>query len=229
MGRGFESPHLHHGRRSLTCGFSYRDHGGGVLGPHPVRFRRWTGAFVEGFLEQDGEGDGVDHHAVGRLLGPVGATYSDSLKPTHEGGASFVCGNGRDLDLGGFRAEHYDRLLGQVREALPAIGEALGVDVDAFADNSTLEVGTVVWATGFRPDYSWLHIPGVVDDGRVAHRRGVTEVPGLYLLGLSWQHSRGSTLLGFVNDDAAYLAGHIAAQQRAIAAAEVGAARQPAG
>jgi putative flavoprotein involved in K+ transport len=78
-----------------------------------------------------------------------------------------------------------------------------------FADGSTLDITTVIWATGFRPDYSWLHIPGVADDGRITHRRGVTEVPGLYFLGLPWQHTRGSALLGFVHDDAAYLADRI--------------------
>ena len=36
----------------------------------------------------------------------------------------------------------------------------------------------MVWATGFRPDYSWLQIPGVLDNGRIIHRRGVTDVPG---------------------------------------------------
>jgi putative flavoprotein involved in K+ transport len=96
-----------------------------------------------------------------------------------------------------------------------------------FADGSTLEAGVVIWATGFRPDYSWLHIPDVVNDGRVAHRCGVTDVPGLYFLGLTWQHTRGSALLGFVNDDAAYLADHITAQQQATTAGEAGAPRQP--
>jgi putative flavoprotein involved in K+ transport len=84
-----------------------------------------------------------------------------------------------------------------------------------FADGSSLDVTTVVWATGFRADYSWLHIPGVADGGRIAHRRGVTEVPGLYVLGLSWQHTRGSALLGFVHDDAAYLANRITAHGQA--------------
>jgi putative flavoprotein involved in K+ transport len=97
-----------------------------------------------------------------------------------------------------------------------------------FADRSTLEVSTVVWATGYRSDYSWIHIPGVVTDGRVVHRRGVTTVPGLYFLGLSWQHTRGSALLGFVNDDAAYLADRIATYQQASAGADA-AARQPPG
>jgi len=45
----------------------------------------------------------------------------------------------------------------------------------------------------------------VVRDSHVAHRRGVTDVPGLYFLGLAWQHTRGSALLGFVADDAAHV------------------------
>jgi putative flavoprotein involved in K+ transport len=105
------------------------------------------------------------------------------------------------------------------------------VDADGhavrFADGNTLEVGVVVWATGFRSDYSWMHIPGVLGDGgRAVHRRGVTDTPGLYFLGLSWQHTRGSALLGFVNADTAYLANRIATQQHATAGAEAG-ARQP--
>jgi putative flavoprotein involved in K+ transport len=82
-----------------------------------------------------------------------------------------------------------------------------------FADGSTLDVSVLIWATGYRPDYSWIHIPEVTRDGQVVHRRGVTEVPGLYFLGLTWQHTRGSALLGFVNDDATHLTGHIAAHQ----------------
>jgi putative flavoprotein involved in K+ transport len=78
-----------------------------------------------------------------------------------------------------------------------------------FADGASLDVGVVVWATGYRPDYSWIAIPGVTADGRVMHRRGVTDVPGLYFVGLSWQYTRGSALLGFVADDAAYLAEQI--------------------
>ena len=81
-----------------------------------------------------------------------------------------------------------------------------------FADDSTLDVPVVIWATGYRPDYSWISIPGVTANGRVVHRRGVTDVPGLYFLGLSWQYTRGSALLGFVADDAAYLAERIAAR-----------------
>ena len=48
-------------------------------------------------------------------------------------------------------------------------------------------------------------------EGSVRHRRGVTDVPGLYFLGLSWQYTRGSALLGWVKDDAEFIAAQIAA------------------
>jgi putative flavoprotein involved in K+ transport len=96
----------------------------------------------------------------------------------------------------------------------PGVAGADGRTV-RFTDGTTLEVGIVIWATGYRSDYSWIAIPGVIRDGKVVHRRGVTDVPGLYFLGLSWQHTRGSALLGFVHEDAAYLAGRITTNARA--------------
>jgi putative flavoprotein involved in K+ transport len=82
------------------------------------------------------------------------------------------------------------------------------------ADGSSLDAGIVIWTTGYRPDYSWIHIPRVAGDGHLIHRRGVTDVPGLYFLGLPWQHRRGSSLLGFVHEDAAYLAGRLTGRTR---------------
>jgi len=78
-----------------------------------------------------------------------------------------------------------------------------------FADRSELEVDAVIWATGYRPDHSWIELPVLDADGRVLHHRGVTDIPGLYFLGLSWQHTRGSALLGWVKDDAEFLAAQI--------------------
>ncbi|MBM7806018.1 putative flavoprotein involved in K+ transport [Geodermatophilus bullaregiensis] len=83
-----------------------------------------------------------------------------------------------------------------------------------FADGSSREVDAVVWATGYRSDHSWLDVPGVVIDGQVRHTAGVTEVPGLHFLGLSWQTCRGSALLGFVGADAATLSHRIATDAR---------------
>ena len=67
----------------------------------------------------------------------------------------------------------------------------------------------MIWATGYRPDYSWIELPVTDHAGGARHRRGVTDVPGLYFLGLSWQHTRGSALLGWVKDDAAFIAEQI--------------------
>ena len=70
-------------------------------------------------------------------------------------------------------------------------------------------MNAVIWATGFRHDHSWIDAPIFDDQHRVVHRRGVTDSPGLYFLGLSWQHTRGSALIGWVGDDAAYIADQI--------------------
>jgi putative flavoprotein involved in K+ transport len=135
----------------------------------------------------------------------------------------------------GRRMSRRDFVIGTNRRRLERAGVRFRprlVDADGhtvrFADHSLLEdVGVVVWATGYRPDYAWIHIPGVVREGQVVHRRGVTEVPGLYFLGLSWQHTRGSALLGFVNDDAAYLADRIATGPDTAGSAPASVARQP--
>jgi len=90
-----------------------------------------------------------------------------------------------------------------------------------FEDESQVDVAGIVWSTGFRVDHSWIDAPVFEDAGRVLHQRGVTEAPGLYFLGLSWQHTRGSALLGWVKDDAEYIAKKVgsfrpsAASQRA--------------
>ncbi len=80
-----------------------------------------------------------------------------------------------------------------------------------FEDGSELEVDAVIWATGYRPDYSWIDLPILDPNGRLRHRRGVTDVPRLFFLGLTWQWTRGSALIGWVKDDAAFLAERIAA------------------
>jgi putative flavoprotein involved in K+ transport len=115
----------------------------------------------------------------------------------------------RDFIIGGSRR----RLQAAGVRFRPAVAGADGRTV-RFADGTSLDAEVVIWATGYRPDYSWIDTPGVTRDGKVVHRRGVTEVSGLYFLGLSWQHTRGSALLGFVNDDAAYLAGRITSHAR---------------
>ena len=112
---------------------------------------------------------------------------------------------GRDTLIGstprGLRRRHGVRLHGR---AVEAAGASVG-----FSDGTKLDVGAVIWATGFRVDHSWVDLPVFDDSGRLVHRRGVTDSPGLYFLGLTWQHTRGSALLGWVKDDAEHIAQQI--------------------
>ena len=81
-----------------------------------------------------------------------------------------------------------------------------------FADGTSSEYEAVLWATGFRTDHSWIDVQQAKDKrGQIQHERGVTVAPGLYVLGLTWQHTRTSALLGWVTNDAEYLAEHIVA------------------
>jgi putative flavoprotein involved in K+ transport len=102
-------------------------------------------------------------------------------------------------------------------ELKPRVVDADGHTV-RFDDGSEVEVGVVIWATGYRADYSWIKLPIFDEHGRLRHRRGVTDVPGLYFLGLTWQYTRGSALIGWVKDDAEFIAGRIAEFQNSRAA-----------
>ena len=100
------------------------------------------------------------------------------------------------------------------RRALDADGRRV-----RFEDGTEFEVDAVIWATGYRPDYSRIRLPVFDDGGRLRHRRGATDVLGLYFLGLTWQYTRGSALIGWVRDDAEFIAERIAAYQASKAPA----------
>jgi putative flavoprotein involved in K+ transport len=79
-----------------------------------------------------------------------------------------------------------------------------------FDAGPSARAATVIWATGFRANYSYVEVPDAFDDqGRPRHQRGITAAPGLAFVGLPWQHTRGSALLGFVHHDAASVAGQL--------------------
>jgi len=101
-------------------------------------------------------------------------------------------------------------------ELKPRVVDADGHTV-RFQDGSELEVSAVIWATGYRSDHSWIKLAIFDEDGRVRHRRGVTDAPGLYFLGLTWQYTRGSALIGWVKDDAEFVAERIAEYQESKA------------
>jgi len=120
---------------------------------------------------------------------------------------------GRDTLIGStpraLRRRHGVELHGRV---IDAAGSTV-----RFSDGTTLDVGSVIWATGFDLDHSWIDVPVFDEEGRPLHERGVTESAGLYFLGLTWQHTRGSALLGWVKDDAEHIAREIDAFQQRTA------------
>jgi putative flavoprotein involved in K+ transport len=79
------------------------------------------------------------------------------------------------------------------------------------------EIRTIVWATGFRPDYTWLDVPVVDDKGRLRHDGGVVDSPGLYVLGLPVLRRRRSTFIHGIEADARevidHLVGHLAVRR----------------
>ena len=76
-------------------------------------------------------------------------------------------------------------------------------------------IGTIVWATGYRPDFSWVGLPFLDEEGYPIQQRGVAKIPGLYILGLDWLHSAKSGLFAGVGEDAAYLASVMATEHAA--------------
>ena len=74
-------------------------------------------------------------------------------------------------------------------------------------------VTSIIWATGFAVDYSWLQVDAFDDNGKPRHQRGVSSEAGVYFLGLPWQSRRGSSFIWGVWHDAKYVADHIAIQR----------------
>ena len=70
-------------------------------------------------------------------------------------------------------------------------------------------IRSVIWATGFRPDYSWLNVPVLNHKGQLRHEGGVVEAPGLYALGLPLMRRRKSSFIFGIEDDARDIANHL--------------------
>ena len=72
------------------------------------------------------------------------------------------------------------------------------------------EIRTLIWATGYRPDFSWLDVPVFDRKGRIRHGGGVVDSPGMYLMGAQFMRRRKSALIDGAGDDARELSAHIA-------------------
>ena len=98
----------------------------------------------------------------------------------------------------GVEAPH--RLAPTAVEAAPPLG----------MDLTSGDIKTIVWATGYRPDYSWLEVPVFDRKGQVRHDGGVVESPGMYLMGIQFLRRRKSALIDGAGDDARDLSDHLA-------------------
>ncbi len=84
-------------------------------------------------------------------------------------------------------------------------------------DLASAGVTSIIWATGFAVDYSWLQVDAFDEHGKPQHRRGVSSEPGVYFLGLPWLTQRGSSFIWGVWHDAARLADHMVIQRGYLA------------
>jgi putative flavoprotein involved in K+ transport len=150
----------------------------------------------------------------GRLLGVDGETlrFGDDLTENLDR-ADAVAESIKDtidayIERQSIDAPHEDRYV-PVWEPPPGPGRL---------DLGASDVATVIWCTGFRPDYSWIDLPVFDHAGRPRHSRGVTGTPGAYFLGLPWLHTWGSARFSGIAADAAYIADRAAERAVTVAA-----------
>jgi putative flavoprotein involved in K+ transport len=112
--------------------------------------------------------------------------------------------------------------LGRVRRrdivaaGIERVGRTIGVreGYPLLEDGRVLQVSTVIWCTGYAPHFGWIELALPTRGGFPVHDRGIIEsVPGLYFMGLPFQYSLSSALVGGVGRDAKYIADHIASRQ----------------
>lgn len=169
----------------------------GADGGHTVDFR-------------DLSGDGI--RLVGRASGYADGTLTfdgdlaanitrgdENYLSILQAADAYIARNGLDLP-----EEPEAHVLGPL--PADAVTPTRGIDVAASG------ITSIIWATGFRSDYSWLQVDALDERGLPNHQRGVSSEPGVYFLGLPWQSSRGSTFIWGVWHDAKYLADQIEIQ-----------------
>jgi putative flavoprotein involved in K+ transport len=181
----------------------------------------------------------VDEHPKGRavrfephehLSGRDGGRTIDLRRLALDG----VALHGRMLDADGHRVQFSDDLAAtldaidaECRETLERVDEYIATsgtaapesDLESFdwqpppgpADLDLREagIGSVVYGTGFHPDFGWIDLPILDERGYPRYERGVTELPGLYFVGLHWLHTAGSGLFYQVGRDAKYVVDHL--------------------
>ncbi len=197
----------------------------GVLG-------MWDAAAMEPGMEHvtiSVSGARGGHTVDFRRLAAQGMTLVGLTKSYKDGVLSFA------PDLGDNIARGDDNYLSMLDEAdayvarngldLPEepAARVLGPDPDCVTDPvlelNLAEAGitSIIWATGFSQDFSWLKVDAFDEAGKPKHQRGVSAEPGVYFLGLPWQSRRGSTFIWGVWHDAKHVADQIVTQRKYLA------------
>jgi putative flavoprotein involved in K+ transport len=126
---------------------------------------------------------------LGILKVPVKSRFAKFLQDKEP-----IIGNDLKLFLENGKVELRDRLI------------SFNGNVAEFINGTTAHVRNIVWATGYKLDFRWISIPDVLDnDGNVRHERGVSQINGLYFVGLPWLYRRGSAQLSGVGLDCEYI------------------------
>ena len=90
-------------------------------------------------------------------------------------------------------------------ETLPNLQDGYSVEGRTELDLKAVHINSIVWAMGYKADYSLVKLPLADDDGFPVQQRGITQYPGLYFVGMHWLHKRKSGILLGVNEDAEYI------------------------
>jgi putative flavoprotein involved in K+ transport len=142
-----------------------------------------------------GRVEGIDGDRV-RLADDVTHTVSDADRRMRR----LLAEIDRHIDASGLAAEVL------APEPIAPVRPAAAPDRLGLGDRG---ITSVVWATGHRRTYPWLHVPVLDEHGEIRHQRGVTPVPGLYVLGQHFQHARNSNSIDGVGRDAEFVADHL--------------------
>jgi putative flavoprotein involved in K+ transport len=174
----------------------------GAHGGHTVDFRRLAAQGMTLVGRTESFNDGVMHFATD-LADNLAQGDANTLSVLGEADA-YIARNGLDL---------------------PEEPEARTIEPDPQCVSDPIlalnlaEAGitSIIWATGFALDYSWLKVDAFDEEGKPKHQRGVSAEPGVYFLGLPWQSRRASSFIWGVWHDAKFLADHISTQRKYLA------------
>jgi putative flavoprotein involved in K+ transport len=191
----WDEPALEPGMEHVTIAVS------GANGGQTVDFRRLAAQGMTLLGRTDSFNDNVMHFATD-LADNIASGNSNTLSVLDEADA-YIARNGLD-----FPQEPEAREVGADPQCVTDPILALNL--------AEAGVSSIIWATGFGVDYSWLKVDAFDEEGKPKHERGVSSEPGVYFLGLPWQSRRGSSFIWGVWHDARYLADQISIQRQYV-------------